>query len=150
MAQFTLSPFMLVLVLQNPEVAAFLKFQLSSSLSGMTTYGAAARAVWMTVFHWLGMKIFAVLFALSVVECITLNSMWKCADSRNFRSMISISSTVRTVWWRAATKWFLFCLDQVSEYRMTCFIVCGQYERYSMRQVATSRDPFWPNVSFQR
>ena len=67
MAQFTLSRFMLVLVLQNPEVAAFLKFKLSSSLSGMTTYGAAARAVWMTVFHWLGMKIFDFFVVVVVV-----------------------------------------------------------------------------------
>ena len=116
----------------------------------MTTYGTAARAVWMTVFHWLGMKIFAVFYALSIVECIAPNSMWECPDSRNVWSMISILPIVRTAWWRAATKWFLFCPDQVSEYRMTCFTVCGKYERYSMRQVLTWHDPFWPNVSFQR
>ena len=116
----------------------------------MTTYGTAARAVWMTVFHWLGMKIFAVFYALSIVECIASNSMWECPDSRNFWSTISILSIVRTAWWRAATNCFLFCPDQVSEYRKTCFTVCGKYERYSMRQVATSLDPFWPDVSSQR
>ena len=104
----------------------------------------------MTVFHRFGMKIFAVFFARSIVECIAPNSMWECPDSRNVWSMISILPIVRTTWWRAATKRFLFCPDQVSEYRMTCFTVCGKCERYSMRQVATTYDPFWPDVSFHR
>ena len=88
----------------------------------------------MTVFHWLGKKIFSVFFALSVVECIAPNSMWECPDSRNVWSVISMLSIVRTAWWKAAAKWFLFCPDQVSEYRMTCFTVCGKYERFSIRQ----------------
>ena len=49
----------------------------------------------MTVFYWLGTKIFAVFFALSTVECIAPNSMWECPDSRNFWSMISILSSVK-------------------------------------------------------
>ena len=92
-SQFILSPVMSVFVLQNLEAARFLKCQLSSWFSGTTTYDAAVRTVWMTVFHWLGMKIFAVFFALSIVECITSNSMWECPVSRNFRSMTSIVSS---------------------------------------------------------
>ena len=80
-------------VLKNLEAARFLKCQLSSWFSGTTTYDAALRAVWMTVFHQLGRKILAVFYALSIVECITSNSMWVCPDSRNFRSMTSILSS---------------------------------------------------------
>ena len=46
-----------------------------------------------SVFHWLGMKMFAVYFALSIVECIAPNSMWECPNSRNFWSVISILSS---------------------------------------------------------